>query len=83
MELLLNTSPLAAGPLPDFKHWVNKVSEHFLKPSSGRILVLGCKAVCGIPKLRNLMFTLFKEERVYTGVKIEAVGERQVRRKEK
>lgn len=37
----------------------------------------------GIPKLRNLMFTLFKEERVYTGVEIVAVVKRQVRRKEK
>lgn len=29
------------------------------------------------------MLTLFKEERVYTGVEIVAMGERQVRRKEK
>lgn len=36
-----------------------------------------------ISKLRNLVFTLFKEERVYSGVEIVAVGERQVRRKEK
>lgn len=43
--VVLKYKHFGSSPLPDFKLWDNQVSEHFLKPSSGRILLLGCKAV--------------------------------------